>query len=157
MIWPASKVLVTCGNEILNISAVEAAESVLDLSLAKVVYQVGMKVEHIRYYGRRERNRGVTLSRKIQQRNSPPITKAFWSLKFSKEVFPKGVKINKVASMVQEMCRLEKRPDSPPDIKTITNYLKADNKIFELFKPKLVGKKKFLIMEVEDWENVTSA
>jgi hypothetical protein len=59
--------------------------------------------------------------------------------------------------MVQEMCRLEKRPDSPPDIKTITNYLKADNKIFELFKPKLVGKKKFLIMEVEDWENVTSA
>jgi hypothetical protein len=132
----------------IDIKAVKAAEPVLDLSLAKIAYHLGMKIEHICYYGRRERNRGVNLGLAKQARNAPPISKAFWSLKFSKEVFPKGVSLNKVASMIQEVLRKENRPDPPPDIATISNYLKADEGIFKLFKPKLVGKKKFFIMEV---------
>lgn len=132
-------------------------EAVLDLSLAKIAYQLGMKMEHILYYGRRERSRGPSVSQAKRARNAPPISKAFWNLKFPKEVFPKGVTIHKAATMIQGILWKAKRIDSPPDIKTITNYLKTDEKISELFKEKLVGKKRFHIMQVEDWENLTSA
>lgn len=133
-----------------ELKSIKANEQILDLNFVKIAYQLGMKMEHIRYYGRRERNRGLVSGKAKQEQTAKTIINIFWELfpKFTKELFPNGIYLNAMATMIRNNQEKDKRVEAPNDIKTIRNCLLANEKIRELFKPVSVGKKTFYIMEV---------
>lgn len=155
LIWPSEQVIFLQESveaktgELKLVPNIKEIEANLDLSLAKIAYQLGKKVASICCYGRRERNRGVSSGLGKKAQNAPPIIEAFRGLNFPKEIFPHGrVSLRKVASMIQESLKL-KNPAQPPDLKTITNYLKADENIWKLFKEEQSGMRKSIFMEID--------
>lgn len=112
-------------------------ETFLDLSLAKIAHRVGLVVDDIHQWGRREKRRtlkGAKAKQEIKAINAKPVIETFYSLKFPKEVFPKGASLHKVAGMIENILKDKIKP--PPSIFTIKRVLKNDGEIWKQFKVK---------------------
>lgn len=122
-------------------------EAVLDLSLAKIAYHVGIKTALIRQRGRREGTRTVRSTegkQKVKRGYAEYVFEAFWKLKGD---FPKEASLNKVAVMIREALICPATP-APSCIDTIKSYLREDQKIWEQFRVTQNKGKNSIIMKM---------
>lgn len=146
LIWPLSRGTFVAeenekeiGIDVLMGNFIQDAERALDLSLAKLSYQIGVETAQIRQWGRRERDRTVKSTQKHKEKREKDhhaIYRAFYE-----EEFKRGTNLNQVVTHIWKVTgeKLHKT--------TIRKILRENEDIFKYFKPEIIKGRKYLIYQ----------